>query len=248
MKRINPYLKRIARLTGEGDATLALRKFVSGHVEPNSSLEALARKLGVQDIIEERLPFEGGLFKAPDGRLLIKLNTDSSPVRKRFTLAHEIGHLLLGAVPGFRGTCLSDDALERTCDKIAAELLMPSDRAADFVRKLGAPSPENLRLVASEYVVSLQTAAIRLHYDFRIWKCCIGFWEARPEPKVVWFVGQRRWDSVEPDAYSLDLALSCRTSVKSEELWRRGPTTAPVWLHLLRVGEGRVLGLVNFVN
>jgi hypothetical protein len=248
MKKINPYLNRIARLTGDQDTIQALQKFVSRHVDENSSLDAAARKLGVQEIVEERLPFEGGLFKAPDGKLLIKLNSESSPVRKRFTLAHEIGHLLLGTVPGFRGTCLSDDALERTCDKIAAELLMPCDRAAGYARNLGAPSPEKLRLVASEYAVSLQMAAIRLHYDLRVWKCCIGYWEAKPQAKVRWFVGQRRWDTVEPDPYSLDLALSCTGSVKSQELWRRGPSTAPVWLHLLRVAENRVLGLVNFVN
>lgn len=245
---INLYLKRIASLVGEKDANRALKVFVDAHRTANESLDALAHKLSVSRIVEQRLPFEGGLFQLADGELVIKLNAESSFVRKRFTLAHEIAHLLLKTVPAFRSTRRTDEALERTCDLIAAELLMPTTEAADFVRGLGRPSPEKLRDIASKYAVSTQTAALRVLYDFKLWKCCIGMWEVSPKIRTVWFAGCRRWDDVKPDLNCLELALSSKTPVQINDLWPRGAFTERVWLNLLGTQNNRVLGVVNFVN
>ncbi len=244
----NRYVNRIGSLVGEKDLHRGLQVFVDLHRVAGESLDALARKLGVSRIIEQKLPFEGGLLQLPDGELVIKLNSESSFVRKRFTLAHEIAHLLLNTVPARRSTGRTDEALERTCDLIAAELLMPTAEACDFVRGLGLPSPEKLRAIASKYTVSMQTAAIRAREDFRLWKCSVGMWERSPETKTIWFVGSRRWDAVEPDSCCLDLALASSSSVRTNDLWRRAGFTDPVWLNLLRIENGRVLGLVDFVN
>lgn len=246
--RVNSYLARIASLVGEQDAHRALQVFVGAQRTGNESLDALARKLGVSRIIEQKLPFEGGLFQLAGGELVIKLNAESSFVRKRFTLAHEIGHLLLKTVPAFRSTRRTHAALEGTCDLIAAELLMPTAEAADFVRGLGSPSPEKLRGIASKYAVSMQTAALRVHDDFKLWKCSIGMWERLQETRTVWFVSHRRWDAIEPDSCSLELALASNSSVLTNDLWRRGMFTDPVWLKLLGIGNSRVLGLVDFVS
>lgn len=234
----NPYLARIG----------SVESFVRAHRSPDQSLENLAHRLGVNRIAAESLPFEGGVFELPGGELVIKINSQSSVSRKRFTLAHEIAHLLLDSVPAFRKAQGTDAALERACDAIAAELLIPTGVATNFVRGLGQPSPENLRRIAREYSVSLQTAAIRVHSDFKLWKCCIGCWERQPRIRTAWFVGQRRWSSVEPDAYALDLALASEDSVKVEEWWQKGPSAQPVSLMLQRLDEDRVLGLVGFVN
>jgi len=212
------------------------------------SLDALARKLGVTRIIEQRLPFEGGLFQLPDGELVIKLNSESSFVRKRFTLAHEIAHLLLNTVPAHRSANRTDGDLERTCDLIAAELLIPTEGAADFISGLGSPSPENLKAIASKYTVSLQTAAIRVHNGLKLWKCGIGMWSFSPKMKTLWFVGPKRWDSVQPDPSLLERATSSNTSFHTKDLWRRGEVTEPVWLNLLGVGSASAIGLVHFVN
>jgi hypothetical protein len=245
----NQYLTRIAASVGVQDTTRAVQIFVKDKLSNNQSLEGLARNLGVNEIIEERLSFEGGLFDTPEKGLVIKLNAESSSSRKRFTLAHEIGHLLLGTVSRLRSMRREDPTLERACDSIAAELLMPSEDAIAFVRSLGQPSPEKLKIIASKYSVSLRAAAIRVHVDFNLWKCFIGLWECYPQIKTTWFVGRRRWDRVEPDSYSLDLALSSEIPVQSKELWQKGPSSDPVWLNLLRIGNnGRVLGLIGFVN
>lgn len=215
---------------------------------PGEPLEAIARRLGVARIMEETLPFEGGLFQLPRGELIIKLNAKSPFVRKRFTLAHEIGHLLLKR-PGLRSSCGRDAELEKACDAIASELLMPSQDATEYIKSLGQPSPEKLNAIASKYAVSVHSAAIRVHADLGLWRCFIGCWDRHPQIKTVWFVGRRRWDRTEPDSYSLDLALSSSVPVQSKELWQRGPNADPVWLNLLRIGDNdRVLGLIGFVN
>lgn len=248
MKTKNRTAARFRSLGRWENSSPAVAAFVGARRFPGETLDAMALRLGVSRILEERLAFEGGLFQLPHGELVIKLNAASPPKRKRFTLAHEIGHLLLGTVPGMRSKCGGEPELERACDKIAAELLMPSGDAIAFIRGLGPPSPEKLKTIATKYTVSLQTAAIRVHADFRLWKCFIGYWERHPQIKTLWFVGQRRWDRVEPDSYSLDLALSSETPVQSQELWQRGPSADPVWLKLLRHDDNRVLGLIGFLN
>lgn len=247
--RANLYLSRIAKATQAKDHAQGVKRFVDARIGSETSLQALAIKLGVRDIVEEPMPFEGGVFDLPGKGLVIKLKSDSPQYRKRFTLAHEIGHLLLGK-PGLRSSCGKDADLERACDAIASEILMPSDAAMAFVRELGKPSPEKLRSIALRYEVSLHMAAKRVHGDFRLWKCFIGCWQRHPEIKTDWFVGySRRWDRAQPDAHSLDLALLSEGPVQSRELWQRGPQAEPVWLNLLRLGAGgRVLGLVGFVN
>jgi hypothetical protein len=244
----NAYLKRMALMVGEKDHVQAVKVFVRAHRAPLEPLESLARKLGVGQITEERLPFEGGLFQLPDGKLVVKLNSESSPVRKRFTLAHELGHLLLKTLPAFRSRGQADIALERTCDMIAAELLIPLEDAAEFIQSLGPPSPEKLKVIAEKYAVSLQSAAIRVHSDLSLWRCFIGMWERHPKVRASWFVGRRLWDRVDPDPYSLDLALSSDTSVRSREWWQRGALRDSVWLNMLRIGNDRVLGLLDFAN
>lgn len=213
------------------------------------SLHAMAIRLGVTRIIEEPMPFDGGLYELPDGERIIKLNAESLPARKRFTLAHEIGHLLLGR-PGLRSPCGHDQALETTCNQIASELLMPREEAVPFVKSLGKPSPEKLRAIASRFEVSLEAAARRVHGDLGLWRCFIGCWQRHPKIRRDWFVGNsRRWDRAQPDECSLDLALSSVGPVQSRELWQRGPQAEPVWLNLLRLGNSdRVLGLVGFVS
>jgi IrrE N-terminal-like domain len=235
--------------TSAGSATARVAHFVRPHRRAGERLEAMALRLGVSRIIEERLPFDGGIFQLSGGELVIRLNADSPTTRRRFTLAHEIGHLLLGK-PGLRSSCGRDQVLERKCDAIASELLMPSDEAMPFIGRLGKPSPEKLRVIASHFDVSLQAAAFRVHRDLGLWRCFIGCWQRHPIIKTEWFVGySRRWDRDQPDEHSLDLALSSEGQVQSKELWQRGPQAEPVWLNLLSLGRtGRVLGLVGFVN
>lgn len=244
----NPYLKRIASLTGEKDPSRVFQAFVRVHRTESESLDELARKFGVSRIIKQRLPFEGGLFRLPDGELVIKLNSESSFVRRQFTLAHEIAHLLLDTVPAHRSANRADVHLERSCDLIAAELLMPTQETSDFIYGLGAPSPENLKAIASRYTVSLQTAAIRVYSGLKLWKCGIGMWSISSKMKTLWFVGPKRWDNVLPAPSLLERAVSSNESFRATDLWRRREVSENVLLDLLGIGSTNAIGLVHFVN
>jgi hypothetical protein len=245
---LNPYLRRIAFLTGGKDPSRVVQAFVRLHHADSESLDALARKFGVCRIIKQRLPFEGGLFRLPDGELVIKLNSESSFVRRQFTLAHEIAHLLLDTVPAHRSASHTDLHLERSCDLIAAELLMPTEDATVFIHGLGSPSPENLRTIASRYTVSLQTAAIRVCSGLKLWKCGIGMWSLSPKMKTLWFVGPKRWDNVLPAPSLLERAVSSNEPFTATDLWRRRDVSETVLLNLLGIGSTSAIGLVHFVN
>ena len=56
----------------------------------------------------------------------IFVNSADAPVAQLFTLIHEAAHLMLGVSAGHAATdTLSNDALERYCDRVAAEFLVP---------------------------------------------------------------------------------------------------------------------------
>lgn len=251
MKRYpNKYLEKISSLVGEADYDRAVQVFLEPHRTSNKTLESLAKNLGVSAIVEEQLPFEGGIFEIRK-QLVIKLNSFSPYVRRRFTLAHEIGHLLLASPLNARRTrkCAANHELERACDLIAAELLMPAAETVPFLCQLGASSPKHLRTVARRFGVSLQTAARRVHQDLKLWKRPIGLWEWEGRARELWFVGKRPWSTKQPTFAAFRLAKHCSEIVRTRESYVessvRGESIVPVSLEVLNVGQNRILGMVG---
>lgn len=99
---------------------------------------AIARSMGVKLYGHDDFPFSGYFDQGSAGPE-IHVNRDEPAVRQRFTLAHEIGHFVLGHqnsprdLPQNFGSAVADPR-ERAANQFAAELLMP----ADAVRKLAA--------------------------------------------------------------------------------------------------------------
>lgn len=61
-----------------------------------------------------------------DNRFVIAVNENScGERRKRFTVAHELGHCVLGHIGGFTNQIVPSPRNERIADKFAAELLAP---------------------------------------------------------------------------------------------------------------------------
>lgn len=90
--------------------------------------EALAKKLNISLRESSLIGCDGWVLSGPNGTV-IHLNSDSPVVRRRFTLAHELGHLILG-VPtvvgeSFDDALKSNDAEERKVNDLASELLIP---------------------------------------------------------------------------------------------------------------------------
>lgn len=80
---------------------------------------------------DANLNVDGWCFREFDGKYVIRLNRNAPPTRKRFTLAHEIAHFILGSDPGdfFLIKNLDDydprGPQERDADELASQLLLP---------------------------------------------------------------------------------------------------------------------------
>ena len=119
-------------------------------------------------------PFEGELsglvHRRPDGSGVIGVNSSHSPTRQRFTIAHEIGHLLLHGDeevhidekrPLARRDELSskaEDPREIEANQFAAELLMPESLVREGVSTLASDDPD----------VSVEEAIEELARTFRV--------------------------------------------------------------------------------
>ena len=110
-----------------------------------------------------------------DGSAVIGINSCHSPQRQRFTIAHEIGHLLLHADEnlhvdknfpiGLRSKRPSNlvDEKEIEANQFAAALLMPADLIAEDVRPLiGMDVLVAIHKLATKYGVSEQAMSVRL--------------------------------------------------------------------------------------
>lgn len=148
-----------------------------GVISPPVPLERLAETCSAVIRYE---PFEGELsgmvHRRPDGKAVIGVNSSHSANRQRFTIAHELGHLLLHGEEevhidekrplGRRDEVSSQavDPREIEANQFAAELLMP----ASFVRvRVDALDPstsmeEAIDLLAREFDVSSQAMTHRL--------------------------------------------------------------------------------------
>jgi len=157
-------------------------KILRGHgvQGPQVPVVTIAKSLGIEiqsDSVSDDL--SGFLVRTTNaGKAVIGVNRDHSKARKRFTIAHELGHYLLhegelvhfdAERPGFRVNLRSDSSsgeMEREANLFAAEILMPArflerdtriQRMDLFEDKAGI-----LKNVADDYGVSVQALTYRL--------------------------------------------------------------------------------------
>jgi Zn-dependent peptidase ImmA (M78 family) len=141
-------------------------------------VERLAKLAGASVKYED---FEGKLsgmvHRKPDGTIIIGVNGKHAPTRQRFTIAHEIGHVLLHkneklhidekSPIGFRdqksGLAIDDQEIE--ANQFAAELLMPRSLLEKDVERLPGDIELNEAIdrLAHKYEVSVEAMTIRLN-------------------------------------------------------------------------------------
>ena len=94
---------------------------------------------------------------------LVFLNAADSKAAQMFTLAHELAHLWLGAsgVSDTEAGRLPAQAIERWCNAVAAELLMPMQATLD-AHQPDLPLPEEIQRLARQFKVSTLVALRRL--------------------------------------------------------------------------------------
>lgn len=117
--------------------------------------------IAVQDVEADATISGAAEFDVDARTATIWVNRRESVVRQRFTLAHELGHIMLHP-PGrqYRDETLSDSShMETEANRFAAELLMP----AETVRQLALQSELSTRALARAFGVSVPALTIRLH-------------------------------------------------------------------------------------
>lgn len=106
-------------------ANIILRR--SGVKHPPVSVNDIARRLGVEVLFKSNPGWEGAMDSTIDPPV-IWVNSDNHPVRQRFTVGHELGHILLHPLGQlFRDRTFAEpgDRLEHEANEFAAAILMP---------------------------------------------------------------------------------------------------------------------------
>lgn len=123
---------------------------------PPTDLEALALPLKVSGFEAEDMPISGELRRVGN-QLRVFYSSYLPLIQRRFTIAHELGHAVL-ALSG-RNYPRAGEEVERICDMLAAEFLMPT---VEFRRRLGqAPTAEKILDLATLFKAPLYSVAIR---------------------------------------------------------------------------------------
>ena len=124
----------------------------------------------VPDAPTDAGPLSGLLTTADRTIWIDRREAVRSPERKRFTIAHEIGHWILharrGELPAFQKACAPGDIREegastnpeREANEFANELVMPKQ----LISRLAPECGFNLALLAERFEVSVRALEIRL--------------------------------------------------------------------------------------
>lgn len=152
---------------------------------PPISLSPLLRHFKVLDVRQRVLSCDARLIR--DGaHLSIEVNSLSPRVRQRFSVAHELAHLILAGSNVVPTHAEANRALEALCDHIAGELLVPLPVLMDFLTGRGKRAVQetvtcrSVLDAAREFGVSVDLMARRMFKDMEliprglaiVWRLC----------------------------------------------------------------------------
>jgi Zn-dependent peptidase ImmA (M78 family) len=140
-------------------------------LDSRDRLTEIAEEFGIDVLYRPAESYDGALLRIRDAqRGCIVINSRiREESRKRFTLAHEIGHFVLPGQQEVSTPCKQqrienwDADLYRSeleANRFAAEILMPRGLMAEFVQS--EPSLESIRSIAQLCGTSLTASAVRL--------------------------------------------------------------------------------------
>lgn len=167
-------------MTLTGKAELTAKRVLDRHRATAApvDVEAMARAEGALVLREPLGKDVSGLLMRTDDATVLAVNSDRHPRRQRFTIAHELGHLLLH--PGRTYTVdstvrlnwrndlssLATSTEEIQANAFAAELLMPAKLLKQAIDNLAQSRVSNedriIRLLAEEFQVSTIAMQYRL--------------------------------------------------------------------------------------
>lgn len=168
----------------------------------------LADHLGVR-IKEVDLNGLDGYVESKDSDYRIFLSSRTSHARRRFTLCHELAHVIFmrtarkGGIKdsyliryrrnGLPLSDFQDEREERLCNAFAQEFLLPTEA---LIRR-GFSSDITAREIvrtANEFQVSMQTVAVKLVRLFKPIRIVCSLWSLKtPWPVPAWWTGAESW-------------------------------------------------------
>ncbi len=169
---------------------------------PPVDIKRIALSLGATSVGEADLPFAGVLLPSGDSfKILVNRNHDV--VRQRFSVAHEIAHVLFNSnhIAMRQSPTSQQNELERSCEALAAMLLMP-DPAFGALSHGERPGIEKIIDLARSFLTSVQATAMR-YVDVVKENCVMIVSEARQSAGSDLTVRWSHQNTMKPDGKSL---------------------------------------------
>jgi hypothetical protein len=118
------------------------------------------KRLGLHAVAVEMTA--SGACSRDGGEPVVLVNANDDPRRQRFTVAHELGHLLLDEARSRLQLGRRDE--ERLCNKFASELLVPRADIATALAGRVRLEPDDLIALCNRFGVTLQPILIALRH------------------------------------------------------------------------------------
>lgn len=123
-------------------------------------LDALINKYNIKLELWNCMDRISGVLIVTDDYIAIGVNKNHPKTRQRFTIAHELGHFLLGHGSGMcKDGVIQNKNKERNANHFAAELLMPLDKINVMI-EYGFSK----ELMAESFGVSIDAITLRLKH------------------------------------------------------------------------------------
>lgn len=216
--------------TIEESVQIVVQRILDGISCPPTNLDALKSRLNIAGFYQEDMPISGELRPNENGFKIIYAS-HLSPARRRFTIAHEMGHAIFETTgpncPRF------GNELERLCDMLATEILMPKEIFSKLL-------DENLSLqkvfgLARKFETSLSSTAIRCA---ELQKVSIFEMQGK---SVTWGYGVVKPGNLRSLGYVLgqELEEALSTEAGTKALYLNNPAWSGEWnLEWARIGQG----------
>jgi Zn-dependent peptidase ImmA (M78 family) len=214
-------------------AQAVVSRLIDGIPCPPTDLDALGARVGVTEICAEKLTIAGELRRSNDGFRIVYSTSLTLP-RRRFTIAHELGHAIL-ELSG-RNCPRTGPEVERICDLLASEILMPGEiftKAAD-----GQVLAEKTIELAETFKASLSAVCIR----YAKLKSASIFRAAHGQ--VNWRTGLVRHDPVDVETSELKSIVSKATDTLAgaEVIWMNTRIWTGQWaVSWASLGQQRII-------
>lgn len=139
------------------DAAQALLSTFAPDPHPPIDVERLATLLGFQIVEIQSAGDELSGLVSPRHKI-IGVNANHHPRRQRFTLAHELGHIILNHPPEGRCSAREIALFNREADAFASELLVPTQ----LLRQLAGTRTYSPSVLSRLFDVSDEAMILRL--------------------------------------------------------------------------------------